>query len=74
MKTRKSIEERGGIVVESLEDIAHECFADKARAIFDGILVAVALQSTHLAVVEQNGNTVFAGLRLAMEFLDCFHL
>jgi hypothetical protein len=52
MKTRKSIEECGGIVVESLEDIAHECFANEAGAILDCILVAILIQRTHLAIIQ----------------------
>lgn len=52
MKTRKSIEERGGIVVKALEDIAHKSLSNQAGAILDCILVAILIQRTHLAVVQ----------------------
>ena len=60
MKTRKSIEERGGIVVESLEDIAHKSLSNQAGAILDCILIAILIQRTHLAIVQQNRYPMFA--------------
>lgn len=74
MKTRKSIEERGGIVVKSLEDIAHECFANEAGAILDCILVAILIQRTHLAIVQQDRYPMLARRWFGMQFLKCLHL
>ena len=74
MKTRKSIEERGGIVVKALEDIAHKSLSNQAGAILDCILIAILIQRTHLAIVQQNRYPMFARRWFGMQFLKCLHL
>ena len=51
----ESVEEGGGVLVETLEDIVHERLADEFAAVLHRVFVAVALQRPHLAVVQRDG-------------------
>lgn len=56
------VEEGRLIVIEALEDSAHECLADKAATIRNSVFIAKALQRTLFAFVKKNRDTMFAGL------------
>lgn len=58
------VEECRLVVVEALEDGAHEGLTDKSAAIRDAVFIAKALQRTLFAFVEENRDPMFAGLLL----------
>lgn len=69
----QSVEEGGVVVVETLEDIVHQRFANKAAAVADGIACAIFLQRTHLVVVEQNTYPMGALWLVSMAWSVCWH-
>ena len=56
------VEEGGGVLGETFEDIVHKRLADEFAAVLYRIFVAVALQRPHLAVVQRDGNSVCSTL------------
>ena len=55
------VEERRLIIVHPLENSAHQCLADEAAFIDDSVMRAITLQHLAFALIEQNGNPMFAG-------------
>ena len=49
------VEEGGGVLGETFEDIVHERLSDEFTAVLHRVFVAVALQRPHLAVVQRDG-------------------
>ena len=56
------VEEGWLVAVEFLQDGAHEGLANKSAAIRHAVLVAKALQRSLFAFVQQDRDTMFAGL------------
>lgn len=56
------VEEGGGVLGETFEDIVHERLADEFAAVLHRVFVAVALQCAHLAGVQRDGNSVCSTL------------
>ena len=56
------IEEGWLVGIEFIEDCAHERFADEAALIGDTVFLAETIQRFYLALVEQDGDLIFAWL------------
>ena len=62
MYRNKSVEQSRIIEVETLEDIVHQCLANKFAAIGNSVPIAVFLQCTHLAIIKHNAYPMISAL------------
>ena len=62
------VEQCGLIIFYFLEDGAHKGFADETAAIRDSVPFAETIQCPLLTLVEQNGNSMFAGRLAHLDF------
>ena len=57
-----SVKKRRGVFVETIEDITHERFTNEAAAIGYIVAIKIALEHTHLTVVEHDSYAMFTWL------------